>query len=125
MKRVPLLWQVLVSAAALWAVTLVYPEGLRLEGRGEGLDAAIDFLLAGGALVLANMVLRPVVLIFTLPLTIATLGLFTLVVNAIVLWVVAAFTRLALGPIGPAIVAALLVSIASWLLAGFVRRQRA
>jgi putative membrane protein len=123
LKRLPFLWRVLVSAIALWVVTLIYPQGLRLAAVApEG--AIVDFLLAGLLLAVADAVLRPVLLVLALPFTILTLGLFSLVVNAVVLAVVAALTRLDLGSLGPAIVAALLVTIASALLAGAVRRDR-
>jgi len=53
--------------------------------RIEGLTA---LLIAGAALGLVNAFVRPVVTLLTLPLTIVTLGLFLLIVNGLMLFVV-------------------------------------
>lgn len=72
-------------------------------------------LLAALVLAIANAVIRPVVVVLSLPITILTLGLFALVINALMLYFVAAV-------IGPgfqlqgfwqAIVAAVLISVVS------------
>jgi putative membrane protein len=70
--------RILVNAAAVWvAVTLL--EGLRFEG-------SIWALLGIGLILgLANVVVRPLLTILSIPLLIVTLGLFLVVVNALVL----------------------------------------
>ena len=55
------------------------------------IDDFTGALLFALVLGLLNAFLRPVILLLTLPLTILTLGLFTLVVNAIVFWVATLF----------------------------------
>jgi putative membrane protein len=80
-----LLMHWLVSGLAL-AVTAAITPGFRLRGFGAALFAA---LLIGGA----NVVLRPVLIFLTLPLTILTLGLFLFVVDAIILRICAAFMK--------------------------------
>jgi putative membrane protein len=73
-----LVLRVLVNAVAVWvAVTLL--EGLRFEG---SIWALIGIGLILG---LANVVVRPILTILSIPLVILTLGLFLLVVNALVL----------------------------------------
>ncbi len=56
---------------------------------GIVIDSFIASLFAALVLGLVNAVIRPVVNVLTLPLNILTLGLFTLVVNGIMLWIVA------------------------------------
>ena len=74
-------------------------------------------LIAGVILGLINAVIRPVLKILAFPITILTLGLFTLVINAVCFalaaWLVPGFD---IDGAVPAFVGALLVSIVSWLL---------
>src|SRR6266516_4819317 len=66
-------------------------------------------------------VIRPIILILTLPLTILTLGLFILVVNGIslslVAWLMPTFS---LSGLGAAILASIVVGLTSWLASAFV-----
>lgn len=55
---------------------------------GVSVDSFQTALLAAIVLGLLNAFIRPILLVLTLPLNILTLGLFTFVVNAIVLWMV-------------------------------------
>ena len=50
--------------------------------RGVGIDGPSTLILAGLLLGIVNSVVRPVAIVLTLPMTIATLGLFLLVINA-------------------------------------------
>ena len=70
-----------LNAAALLAVAYIYP-GVHVEGF---LAAAIAALVLG----LVNAVIRPILVILTLPVTILTLGLFIFVINALLFWFVA------------------------------------
>ena len=70
-----------LNAAALLAVAYIYP-GVQVEGF---LSAAIAALVLG----LVNAVIRPILVILTLPVTILTLGLFIFVINALLFWFVA------------------------------------
>jgi len=79
----------------------------------ESFTAALLFALVLG---IFNAFLRPILLLLTLPLTIITLGLFTLVINGIVFW---GATLLPVGVrvdgIGGAILGALVVSVVSFV----------
>jgi len=68
----------LVSAAALYLTSLIV--------RGIEIQGVVPLLFAAATIGILNAVVRPVVLLLTLPLNILTLGLFTLVVNAVMLW---------------------------------------
>ena len=74
--------RLLLSALSLWIASLIVP-GMHLEGVGTLLLAA--FLLG-----LVNAIVRPLAVILTLPVTLLSLGLFLLVVNAAMLALVAA-----------------------------------
>ncbi len=75
--------QWLVSGLAL-ALTAALVPGFRIRGFGTALIAS---LVIG----LLNIFVRPILVFLTLPLTIITIGLFLIVVNAIVLRITAAF----------------------------------
>lgn len=78
-------------------------------------------LLAGLVLGFINAIVRPVLVFLTLPLTLVTLGLFLLVLNAFCLWLtsrlVSGFT---VGGFWPAFLGALLISVVSWALNAFI-----
>ena len=67
----------LVSAAALYLTSLIV-RGIEVHGVGS-------LLFAAATIGILNALVRPVILLLTLPLNILTLGLFTLVVNAAML----------------------------------------
>ena len=68
----------LVSAVALYLTSLIV-DGIEIDG-------VIPLLFAAVTIGILNAVVRPIILLLTLPLNIVTLGLFTLVVNAFMLW---------------------------------------
>ena len=68
----------LVSALALYLTSTIV--------RGIQIDSVAALLFAAITIGVLNAVVRPVILLLTLPLNILTLGLFTLVVNAGMLW---------------------------------------
>jgi putative membrane protein len=71
--------RLLVNAAALWTAVQVVP-GIRYTGT---LPMLLVVALIFGVL---NAIVRPVLMLLSLPLLIVTLGLFTLVLNACLLW---------------------------------------
>ena len=73
-----LLLKWLLSAAALLFVAYVYG-GVQVQSFGSALIAA--FVIG-----LLNAVLRPVLVILTLPVTVVTVGLFLFVINALMFW---------------------------------------
>jgi putative membrane protein len=89
-----------------------------LPGFHTGVWAAIVGSIVLGII---NAIIRPVVLLLTLPVNIVSLGLFTLVVNGFMLWLVSATIKgFDIQGFGTAILAALLItilsSIFSWLI---------
>ena len=107
------LLRLVVNAAALWVAAQLVP-GIVVTG-------FTPLLLAALVLGLINAIVRPVLLILTLPLTLVTLGLFIFVLNAFCLWLT---SRIVPGfevqTFGAALLGALVVSIISWVLTAFV-----
>lgn len=101
--------RVLVNAAAIY-VAMALVSGLRVSTTGT-------LLLAAVVLAIINAAVRPLMVILTLPLTILTLGVFLLVLNAACLWLVTVIVPgVELRSFGAAFVSALIISIVSWLL---------
>jgi putative membrane protein len=71
----------LLSATALLFVAFVY-SGVEVKTFGAALVAA--FVIG-----LLNAVVRPILVIFTLPVTVITLGLFLFIINALMFWIAA------------------------------------
>lgn len=103
----------LIVAVGLWIASAIVP-GMRIEG-------AATLVLAAILLGVVNAVVRPVAILLTLPLTIVTLGLFLLVVNAAMLGLVAALLeRFALSGLLPAVLGSIVVSATGWLASWYV-----
>lgn len=107
------LLRLLISALGLWLASAVVP-GVYVAGVGTLLIAA---LLLG----VVNAIVRPVLVILTLPITIVTLGLFLFVVNAAMLGLVAwLLPGFAITGFWPALGASVVVSLVSWLASSFI-----
>ena len=78
MLRIALVWA--LNAASLIFVAYVVP-GITLEGYGAAFIAAL-------VLGLVNTMIRPVLVILTLPITVVSLGLFYWVLNGLLFWAV-------------------------------------
>jgi len=74
-----------ITALALWVASRIF-RGLKFESTSA---LVISALLLG----LANAVVKPLLIVLTLPLTLLTFGLFLLVINALMIMLVAALVR--------------------------------
>ncbi|RYF34957.1 MAG: phage holin family protein [Comamonadaceae bacterium] len=81
----PFLVQWAITALSLWIASLIF-RGLKFETAGALIGSA---LLLG----LANALVKPLLIVLTLPLTLLTFGLFLLVINALMILLVAALVR--------------------------------
>lgn len=119
-----ILAKIAVNAVALWVATIVVPK-VSLSGDGLGKTLG-SFLIVGAIVGVVNAVIKPVVTFFAFPFVILTLGLFTIVVNALMLEIVDwASNKLGISfDSGPffwsTLGAALVVSLVSWALNTFV-----
>jgi putative membrane protein len=83
-------------------------KGIRIESLGMG-------IIAAGILCVVNAVIRPMVLVLTLPINLLTLGLFTLVVNAAMLMLVSVLVPgFVIESFRSAFFGALVISLISW-----------
>jgi len=102
-----------ITALGLWLAQRVVP-GIEIEGNAALLVAA---LLLG----IVNAVVRPLAVLFTLPITVLTLGLFLLVVNAAMFGLVAALlSGFHVSGFGAALLGSLVVSLTSWVASWYV-----
>ena len=102
-----------ISAFGLWVASKIVP-GMTFDGAGSLVVAA--FLLG-----LVNAVVRPILILLTLPLTILTLGLFLLVVNGITLMIVAwLLPGFSLSGLGAAILGAIVSGVAGWFASSMI-----
>jgi putative membrane protein len=111
-----LLLRWLLSALALLAVAYLYPN-VKVE---SFLAAAI----AAFALGFVNAIIRPILVILTLPVTLLTLGLFLFVINALLFWLVAEVVKGFsiqggfLSALVGSILYSLITTVVNWLVAG-------
>lgn len=105
--------RLLITALGLWVADQLLP-GIVITGTGSLIVSA---LLLG----VVNAVIRPIILILTLPLTILTLGLFVLIVNGISLgiaaWLVPGFD---IAGLWAATLGAIIVGLTSWVSSAFI-----
>lgn len=113
-----LLVRVIINAVAIWVATLVVP-GLTVTG------GILEWLILGIIFGLVNAFIRPMVKLLTLPISIVTLGLFSLVINALMLMLVGWLSKAlqiegALFGFIPALLGSIIISIVSTVLNWFV-----
>jgi putative membrane protein len=112
--RILLVW--ILNAVALWLVTLVVP-GVQVQ------DPMIAFI-AAIVLGLVNALVKPVLIILTLPITVVTLGLFLLVLNALLFWGVSALLPgFHVAGFWWAMLGALLYSLLTWALSSLLPKN--
>ncbi len=113
-----------VTAVGLWAAAELI-EGIRLDPERSVIYLLVVALLVG----LLNATVSPLLAMLSLPIVIATLGLFLLIINAATLAIAFAISaRFDLGltsdGFGPTMLAAIIVSIVGWLANGLLASTR-
>ena len=113
--RILLVW--LVNALALIAVAYLMPS--------ISVSSFMAALVAALVLGLVNAIIRPVLVLLTLPVTVLTLGLFILVINALLFWFVGSILEgFHVQGFWGALLGSILFSIVSWLLSALVLKDR-
>ena len=103
----------LVTALGLWIASALLP--------GVHSNGFLSILGAGLLLGIANAIVRPIIVVLTLPITILTLGLFLLVINAATLGLVALILPgFHIASFWAALFGAVIVSITGWIAASFI-----
>jgi putative membrane protein len=105
-----LLIRLLINMVAILGIAYLFPKLMRVDTIWAALGAAI---LLG----IVNAVIRPIFVLLTLPLTILTLGLFLLVINALFLWMGSGLVGgFQVNGFWGAFFGSLLISFISWIL---------
>jgi putative membrane protein len=116
---VGLIIRVLINAVALWVATLVV-DGITVDAETTG-GEVLTIVLVAVVFGVVNLFVKPIVKLLSLPLYILTLGLFTFVVNALMLLLTSWLAGLLDIPFDvdgfwTAVLGALVISVVSWLL---------
>ena len=105
--------RVLITAFGLWLADLILG--------GISFDGALPLFIAAALLGIVNAIVRPVVILLTLPVTLLTLGLFIFVINGamilLVAWIMPSFH---VAGLGAAILASIIVGLTGLIASGFV-----
>jgi putative membrane protein len=111
MGRILVVW--LINTVALAAVAYLMPS-VTIASAGAALVAAL-------VLGLVNALIRPLLVLLTLPVTVLTLGLFILVLNGLLFWAVAALVPgFDVAGFWSGVIGAIVFSLVSWLLSALV-----
>ena len=122
--------RVIVNAFAIWVVTLI--AALRVTvipfPPGETLQLVLTLLAVAAIFAIVNTIIGTVIKIVAFPLYILTLGLISLLINGLLLWITAWFTQwwgwgLSLGSFWLGVVAALIISLINWVFGIILRPQ--
>jgi putative membrane protein len=103
-----LLIRLLINALAILLIAYLVP-GVAVSGFYTALIVAV-------VLGLLNLVIKPLILLLTLPITIITLGLFTFVINALLFWFVGTVVKgFSVEGFVPAFLGALILTVVGWI----------
>jgi len=107
----------LVIAAAMMALSRLLP--------GFQVDGWVPALLGAVVLGAANAILKPILFVLTLPFTILTLGLFLLVLNALMVWVTALIVPgFSVHGILPALLASMILSVVGMIWKAATKKRK-
>ena len=106
---------ILLNAVALIAVSQIF-DGFSLEGFGTA-------ILASFILSIINVIIKPILIFFTLPITLITFGLFLFIINAITLMITQALfgSSFVIEGFGTALIGSIVISIITMLLSSLVK----
>jgi putative membrane protein len=112
-----LLLRWLLSALGLMLVAYLIP--------GIGVAGFYTALIAALVLGLINAIIRPVIKILSLPINILTLGLFSLVINALLFWLVSTIVKgFVVTGFWPAFWGALIMSVVGWFANSVLKKDK-
>ena len=111
----PFFVRIMANAIAILLIAYLLPQVMLAEG-------ALSALAAAFVLGLVNAVIRPIFVLLTLPVTILTLGIFLLVINGLLLWLVSGIVPgFHVNGFFGAVAGSVLISIVSGVLTSVVR----
>lgn len=114
-----ILGKILVNAVAVWVATALV-DGIDLAGHDTG-SRVFTLIVVALIFGLVNTVIKPVVKLLAFPVLVLTLGLFTLVINALMLWLTSWLSGtldldFEVHGFWTAVLGALIISVVSWIL---------
>ncbi|GEK21980.1 phage holin family protein [Cellulomonas xylanilytica] len=120
--------RVLINGVAIWLATLILP-GLEIVGGDGGWQTVGIILLIALVFGIVNAIVKPIVAFISIPLYILTLGLFTIIVNALMLMLTAWITEatdwgLRIDNFGVACWGAIIISVVSLVLSVLIPGPR-
>lgn len=111
--------RLLINALALWLIAKYVP-GFTMTG--SFWTPIIAALIFG----IVNALVRPIVLLLTLPLTVVTLGLFIIIVNALMFWLVTWITpNFKVSGFVPALIGAIIMMVVSYIVNAIFKAEEA
>ena len=112
-QLVPFLLHWGITALSLWAASHVF--------KGLQFDSGRTLLISALVLGLANAIVRPILVVLTLPLTLVTFGIFLLVINALMMMLAARLVRgFSIAGFGTAFFASIFVALLSLFIGSLV-----
>ena len=109
--RLLIVW--IINALSLLALPYLF-DSIRVDGFYTAMIVAV-------VLGLVNALIRPLLVLLTLPITIVTLGLFIFVINGLLFWFVASFVKgFTVAGFWPALFGAIAYSVISWLCSALI-----
>lgn len=113
-----LVWHWLILALGLYLITLIKPLGISF-------DSTEDLAWAALVLILVNTFIKPILIFISLPLVLLTLGLFLLIINAIILYTLPDFVHgFHVPSFTSAFFGSLLLSLITGFFSGWEKRSR-
>ncbi len=114
MKSLVLTWG--IHSLSLYLVAMLLPQ--------IHVDSFLQAVLASGVIGFLNVLVKPILVLFTLPVTMITLGVFLFVINALILLLASAITPgFSVDGIGTALAGSILMTIFSIILRGLTHEH--
>lgn len=110
---IPFLLHWAITALSLWLASRVF--------RGISFADTTSLIISALLLGFANAIVKPLLIVLTLPLTLLTFGLFLLVINALMILLVSALVRgFKVSGFWTAFFASIFIAVLSWVIGAFV-----
>ncbi len=118
-----LIFQIIAGILSLWLAVQFVP---KIVPGGVEFTGEIKYLLIAGAILgLINFFIKPILKMITLPLRILTFGLFSLVINMLIVWIIdILFPELIIRGIIPLFLVTVIVWIVSYFLGLYTPRRK-
>lgn len=112
--------RILINAFVLWFAIWIYNPGYIASLQGGFINKAFVFIIASLFFSLVNAIIRPILVFLSIPALLLTFGLFSIVINGLVVYFTLALTPGLAMPLGGAIITAILMSLINFLITKFL-----